>query len=72
MSATILTFERAGCVNYHGWYGEYYRSWACFGNYGAGTINLNPNDEGSYIAIIRNNNLSYGGKFNGGFFCCKP
>lgn len=71
MSVTIGTKERAGCVNYHGWYGEYYRSWACFGNYTEGIIYINPNDTGSYIGIIRNNNLSYGGRFSGTFYCCR-
>jgi hypothetical protein len=72
MSVNIMTYQRAGCVNYHGWYGEYYRSWECFGSYGGGVIYLDPNDQGSYIGIIRNNNMSYGGKYNAGFYCCKP
>lgn len=71
-SVTILTEARAGCANYHGWYGEYYRSWACFGNYGGGLIYVAPGDNGSYIGIIRNNNLSFSGRFWGGFYCCRP
>lgn len=71
LSVQINTQQRAGCVNYHGWYGEYYRSWECFGNYTNGAIYLNPNDQGSYIPIIRNNNLSYGGNFYAGYNCCR-
>jgi hypothetical protein len=72
LSVNIMTYQRAGCVNYHGWYGEYYRSWECFGNYSSGNIYVPPGDQGSYIGIIRNNNLSYGGKYNAGFYCCRP
>lgn len=68
-TVSIQTFERAGCVNYHGWYGEYYRSWACFGKGTSGYITV-PRDGGSYIGIIRNNNQSYGGQFRGGYTCC--
>jgi hypothetical protein len=65
----LRTYERAGCMNYHGWYGEYYRSWACIGNYAEGSI-WGPKDGGSYIPIIRNNNQSYSGKFSGTYTCC--
>jgi len=69
MTATVQTFQRAGCVNYHGWYGEYYRSWACFPNNSNGYMVI-AHDGGSYIPIIRNNNLSYSGKFSGAYQCC--
>ena len=68
-SVTIRTYTRAGCVNYHGWYGEFYRSWNCYGNETYGRVYV-PNDGGSYIGVIRNNNLSYSGKFGGAFACC--
>jgi hypothetical protein len=65
----ITTNERAGCVNYEGWYGELYRSWACFGSSTSGYI-IVPNDGGSYNGIIRNNNLSNSGRFSGSYRCC--
>lgn len=71
LSVSIVTQQRAGCANYHGWYGEYYRSWECVGNYSFTTLFLHPDDQGSYIPIIRNNNLNYGGRFDGGYNCCK-
>ena len=69
MSVTIRTYTRAGCVNYEGWYGELYQSWNCYGNETYGSIYV-PNDGGSYDGIIRNNNLSYTGKFGGAYSCC--
>jgi hypothetical protein len=65
----MQTFERAGCVNYEGWYGELYRSWACFPKEANGFITV-PKDGGSYDGIIRNNNLSFKGQFRGGYVCC--
>jgi hypothetical protein len=69
MMVSVQTYERAGCVNYQGWYYEYYRSWAC-GPSNATTWIEVPQDGGSYMGIIRNNNLSYAAKFSGGFVCC--
>lgn len=70
--SAINTHERAGCVNYNGYYGEYYRSWACFpSNFQNGYIEV-PQDGGSYHAIIRNNNLSSAGHFDGWYACCYP
>jgi len=68
-SVSIETFERAGCVNYEGWYGELYRSWFCIPSNTGGSISV-PRDGGSYDGIIRNNNLKYGGQFRGGYWCC--
>jgi len=68
-SVSIQTFERAGCVNYEGWYGELYRSWFCIPKETGGSISV-PKDGGSYDGIIRNNNLSSGGNFRGGYWCC--
>jgi hypothetical protein len=65
----VTTNKRAGCANYHGWYGEYYKSWWCVTKYESGYIRV-PQDGGSYIGVIRNNNLSYGGNFSGKFTCC--
>lgn len=67
----LQTFTRAGCVNYHGWYGEYYEPWQCVGS-NTWSIKQVPWDGGSYIGIIRNNNLSYGGNFSGTIVCCWP
>jgi hypothetical protein len=69
MQVFVYTYQRAGCANYHGWYGEYYKSWWCVPNNSGGYISV-PQDGGSYIGVIRNNNLSYGGKFSGNFTCC--
>jgi hypothetical protein len=69
MTVNLQTYERAGCVNYEGWYGELYRSWECTGNYSTAQV-IVPHDGGSYIGTIRNNNLSYAGKFSAGFYCC--
>src|SRR5262249_26275486 len=68
-SVTIVAYDRAGCVNYEGWYGELYRSWMCMPKGSNGVISV-PQDGGSYDAVIRNNNLSFGGKFSGGYWCC--
>lgn len=69
LSVNIHTYERAGCVNYVGYYGELYRSWTCVPNNTYSYIVV-PNDGGSYSGIIRNNNLSYSGKFSGVYSCC--
>jgi hypothetical protein len=69
MTVSLQTYERAGCVNYEGWYGELYRSWECTGNYSSTSVVV-PHDGGSYIGTIRNNNLSYAGKFSAAFYCC--
>jgi hypothetical protein len=71
VTVNVQTYERAGCVNYEGWYGELYRSWVCVGNNSA-TYVVVPEDGGSYIGVIRNNNLTYGGKFYAGYNCCWP
>ncbi|HEY6730853.1 MAG TPA: hypothetical protein VI039_07505 [Solirubrobacterales bacterium] len=65
----ITTHERAGCVNYEGWYGELYSNWACFPK-GTSGYKMVPNDGGSYDGIIRNNNQSSGGYFDGSYWCC--
>lgn len=69
MYSTIQTFERAGCVNYAGWYYELYASWKCVGKNSTTYIYV-PNDGGSYQGVIRNNNSSYSGKFSGSYTCC--
>lgn len=68
-SVAIQTGERAGCVNYEGWYGELYRSWWCLPKGAGGSITV-PQDGGSYDGIIRNNNLSFAGRFSGSYWCC--
>lgn len=65
----MWTTERAGCVNYEGYYGELYTNWTCYPNYSSGMIYV-PHDGGSYDGIIRNNNLSYSGVFRGAYTCC--
>lgn len=67
----VHTHQRAGCVNYHGWHGEFYEAWQCVGS-NTSSIKQVPQNGGSYIGIIRNNNLSYGGKFSGSYLCCWP
>ena len=71
LTVSVQTYQRAGCVNYHGWYGEYYRNWSCTGS-NSSIFVWGPNDGGSYIGAIRNNNLSYGGNFSGNVDCCHP
>jgi len=65
----VANHERAGCANYNGYYGEYYRSWACYAAGVAGYIQVPP-DGGSYHAIIRNNNGTYAAHFDGFYNCC--
>lgn len=68
-NVTLETSQRAGCVNYAGWYYELYTSWVCTGNNSATSIYV-PSDGGSYQGVIRNNNLNYGGNFSGREYCC--
>lgn len=64
----VGTSDRAGCVTYVGWYGEYHHAWACTS---AGTQkNLTvPHDGGWHRGAIRNNNQSFGGTFTGWQYC---
>jgi hypothetical protein len=60
--------ERAGCVTYVGWYGEYHHAWACTP---AGTQKdlFVPLDGGWHRGAIRNNNKSSGAYFTGWQHC---
>jgi hypothetical protein len=71
LSVELKTYQRAGCVNYTGWYYEYYTGWVCTGNYSSTGINV-PRDGGSYRGVIRNNNLTYSANFTGTEWCCYP
>lgn len=68
-AVAIETKQRAGCVNYAGYYYELYTNWKCTGSYSVSELIL-PKDGGSYMGVIRNNNLSYGGTFSGREYCC--
>jgi hypothetical protein len=65
----VTNHERAGCVNYTGWYYEFYASWNCSDKNSTKQIWL-PADGGSYRGAIRNNNNSYYGHFDGYEACC--
>jgi hypothetical protein len=69
IESAIWTQGRAGCVNYAGYYYELYTSWKCVGSNSSVGISP-PRDGGSYQGVIRNNNLSYSGRFSGREWCC--
>jgi hypothetical protein len=71
ISIWVTTYQRAGCVNYAGYYYELYANWNCTGSYSETGITL-PWDGGSYQGVIRNNNLNYSGNFSGRSYCCYP
>ena len=71
MQVSVVTFERAGCVTYIGYYGESYHSWACAPANSRKDLYL-PNDGGWYRGSIRNNNMTYGARFGGSYLCCWP
>ena len=65
----VWTHERAGCVNYAGWYYELYDSWKCVGT-NSSVATFAPRNGGSYQGVIRNNNLTYSATFSGRQWCC--
>jgi hypothetical protein len=70
INVNIMTYERAGCVSYAGPSGYTVQdSWYCIGNYSQG-LRYVKNDGQSHRGVIRNNNLSYSGRFNAGQTCC--
>jgi len=72
LSVKMMTYERAGCVSYAGPEGYTVQdSWVCIGNYSQ-TLRYVRNDGASHRGVIRNNNLSYSGRFNAGQICCYP
>jgi hypothetical protein len=64
------TYERAGCIALTGYYGEQVSQWYCTSKESQKVIWV-PANPGLYRAIIRNNNLSYGGHFAGVRLCCQ-
>jgi hypothetical protein len=68
---TVGTSERAGCVTYVGWYGEYHHAWEC-ASAGTQKTLIVPNDGGWHRGAIRNNNKSYGASFTGWQYCYGP
>lgn len=72
VSVTIMTYERAGCASYSGPDGYTIQdSWFCIGNYSQ-ALRYVKNDGEAHRGVIRNNNLTYSGKFNAGQLCCYP
>lgn len=71
--ASVRTYERAGCVNIADVNNNLTQSWACGGagsapGYAAAVgIPIYPNSY--YKGVIRNNNLSFGGRFTGEMSC---
>jgi hypothetical protein len=61
----INTYERAGCVDYADVWHNLMASWVCYPKWTqVGSINVRQ-DGGWYRGVIRNNNLTYAGNFNG-------
>jgi hypothetical protein len=70
INVIINTQERAGCASYAAASGyDLQDSWVCFGKYTYG-YRLVRNDGLLHRGVIRNNNLSFSGKFSGGQVCC--
>jgi hypothetical protein len=71
--AEVITYERAGCVNIADGSNNLTQSWACGpsgsapGYAAAVGIPIYPNFY--YKGVIRNNNLSFSGKFSGFMVC---
>jgi hypothetical protein len=64
--ATIQTHERAGCVTYAGYYGEFYHTWVCTGNNSLANVYVNQTS-GWYRGVIRNNNTNWAARFAGSY-----
>jgi hypothetical protein len=60
----VQTYERAGCVNAMDPNYQLFTNWACTGPNSTRLIQWAPHTRAG-VGIIRNNNLSYAGKFNG-------
>jgi hypothetical protein len=65
----VQTFERAGCVTYASPSNALEDSWFCIGNNATGQKYVR-NDSQTHKGVIRNNNLSFWGKFSGNQTCC--
>jgi hypothetical protein len=65
----IVTYERAGCVDIANGSNELLQSWQCIGKESSGELQGIPNDGVNRKGVIRNNNLSFTGFFNGAEFC---
>lgn len=70
LSVSMATNERAGCVTYAApnTY-DLQDSWLCAGKYSSATKYVRD-DEQTHRGVIRNNNLTYAGKFSGAQNCC--
>jgi len=63
---TVRDFQRSGCADYAPQYsGELKSSWACFAKETWGYKWVSPVTTTPYRGVIRNNNLSYNGTFDG-------
>ncbi len=74
LNATITTYERAGCLTVANGQGNLIQSWTCFPKSGgAGAYIMSWSNDGTYRKpVIRNNNLSFSGKFAGSYDCYYP
>jgi hypothetical protein len=69
----FVTYERSGCVTTANGNGDLIQSWKCFPNGSApGGYHLYFGDHIYRKPVIRNNNLSYKGYFEGGYTCYTP
>jgi hypothetical protein len=71
MRVSVFTNERAGCVTYGDVWHNLMNSWSCTSSHSQKDMYI-PNNGGWYRGIIRNNNTSYGGYFDGNVLCCAP
>jgi hypothetical protein len=67
----IYAYQRAGCVTYIGWYGEYHHSWSCTSANSEKSLYV-PYNSGWHRGAIRNNNKTYGAEFGGFHICYAP
>lgn len=68
----ILTSERSGCVTFSAQNsGDLLDSWSCAAK-ASGIYKYASNDGTIRRGVIRNNNLSYSGHFDGFYGCCYP
>jgi hypothetical protein len=70
--AGVVTFERAGCVTYADTNNNLIQSWVCGSagsSPGSAAYAYAPNDGIRRKGVIRNNNLSFGGHFEGSVAC---
>jgi len=61
----VGTFERAGCVDYADVWHNLITSWVCFPKETYLGVLFVRQDGGWYRGVIRNNNLTYAGRFKG-------